>query len=266
MISMSNAPAMSVQTELRPLYGQNSAVFSQAIELLRKTYQNKVSAFFIYQSPAYLNHLKSINQSRHHGYSYTLHSSQGGNLIGLAMLRVRAKTLFLNQIILKAEFQGKGLGSRFLDEVISDIIGLSSPDEFSHFELETFYSNIRARGIYEYMGMRQGKGKYWYHANHSMLLSRAHLALDGVALWVDLNGFSQIYLNADHMGTLIDHEHARINTADISLAKSLSSYLYHHHHIGRICIVSSKPMPLLLLDFSLPYTISMENILRKINL
>lgn len=61
----------------------------------------------------------------------------------------RDRTLHLHALILKDEFQGKGIGSQVLDKLLEDCVG-----EIDSIELGVHHSNRKAKELYEKFGFR----------------------------------------------------------------------------------------------------------------
>ena len=73
-------------------------------------------------------------------------------LAGFYWVEEREKTLHLHGLVLKAQFQGKGIGTRILEKLVSEYQG-----KMKEMELGVHESNLRAIALYERSGFETVK-------------------------------------------------------------------------------------------------------------
>jgi ribosomal protein S18 acetylase RimI-like enzyme len=73
----------------------------------------------------------------------------GNECAGFYWTEKRDRILHLHALILKDEFQGRGIGSQVLDRLLEDCVG-----EIDSIELGVHHSNQKAKELYERFGFR----------------------------------------------------------------------------------------------------------------
>jgi len=121
-----------------------------------------------------------------------------GILDGFIHFKLFNDTIFLNNICLSENCQGKGLGKTFLKESLN-LLNLA---DFNHFALDVFTSNQVAFSWYKNLGLEESKSMIW-----KQILPKNHKLKKNseITFKKDLNNFNSLFYKDDKIATLINN-------------------------------------------------------------
>lgn len=239
--------------EIKRLGATDQLVSTQIIEILRKTYITGGGRFFIYHDLNYPVYFKKALLNKDDFWVYYLWDLSTEKLMGFAILRRYEGAMFLNQIIIEPQYRGHNFSTYFLSGIIDSLVERFGENAFTTFQLETFHSNLIARGIYGRWSMLPSAGKNWYNANNLNKTTNRDTENSYLSLSHDAQRFLQLYSNDKCIGTLINNDRVRLNLESIEEACSPVSFLIKNFQLKEICLVADCILPLPLLDSSITY-------------
>ncbi|RZK24371.1 MAG: GNAT family N-acetyltransferase [Flavobacterium sp.] len=246
--------------EIRCLEPYELIVSNQILEMLRKTYSIGGGRFFIYHNLNYSVYLKTALQNTNDFWIYYLWDPRTEQLMGFAILREYKGCLFLNQIVIGYDFRGRNLSAYLLSGILDSLTSRFGKHAFNVFKLETFLNNAIARNIYDRWGMTASGGKNWYDANQLITKTSREITESNFKLSRDAFGFLQLYSNDECIGTIINSQRVRLNLDDIDKASSTVTLLLKNFKLKDICLVSEQLLPLPLMDTSITYSKSLQDL------
>lgn len=196
MLSARKKQRLYVTTKIEPA---NSDHADAIREILVQGFPRYLLPYTIYGCEQYTVFLQDQIEIQNIGHNTQFVTyCEDGKLLGYVELRSLPDALFLNNIAVLPEAQGRGIGK----ELLAEAIKITRAPAHYLFELDVFVSNLRAKNWYHRLGMRSVYEQFWL----KIPLLATDLCFDGWWNTPDLGlanqvhkyyGFSQFALQFD---------------------------------------------------------------------
>ena len=175
---------------------ENLTVLIDLHKLISK--YNKLNNHLIYYDanfPVYFEKLVGDSQS-----NYVFIFKLNGIIEGFIHFKIFNNTIFLNNICLTKNCQGKGFGKIFLNESLNFI----NNTDYKHFELDVFISNLPALLWYKNLGLEVTKSTMWKQLSPVNYQKNIKLS-DELMFKKDLNEFNSLFFKDQKIATIINN-------------------------------------------------------------
>jgi ribosomal protein S18 acetylase RimI-like enzyme len=172
---------------------ENLAVLIELHKLISKN--NMLNNHLIYFDTNFPSYLEKVIEYSENDYIFTLMIND--NLEGFLHFKIFNDIIFLNNICLSENYQGKGFGKIFLFESLN----LFNKTDFKYFTLDVFMSNQPAFLWYIKLGLEVTKSNIW---KRLLPINRNNNKLsDKMIFNKDINGFNSLFFNDVKIATIV---------------------------------------------------------------
>jgi ribosomal protein S18 acetylase RimI-like enzyme len=175
---------------------ENLAVLIELHKLISKN--NKLNNHLIYFDTNFPSYFKKIIADPKFNYIFTLRIN--GEVEGVIHFKIFDDIIFLNNICLSENCQGKGFGKIFLFESLN----LLNKTDFKYFNLDVFMSNQQAFLWYKNFGLEENKSTKWTQIFLINNQEDKNLS-DEIIIKKDLNGFNSLFFNDLKIATIVNN-------------------------------------------------------------
>jgi hypothetical protein len=195
---------------------ENIAVLIELHKLISKN--NKLNNHLIYFDTNFPSYFKKIVVDPRCNYIFTLKLND--TLEGVIHFKIFNDIIFLNNICLSENCQGKGLGKIFLFESLN----LLNKTDFKYFTLDVFMSNHRALLWYKNLGLEMNKSTTWKQIFLINIQENKNLP-DEMIFKKDLNGFNSLFFNDVKIATIVNNTTMLIHDLTYINQMPLNNYI-----------------------------------------
>jgi len=174
---------------------ENLAVLIELHKLISKN--NKLNNHLIYYDTNFPSYFEKIVGDPRCNYIFTL--KLNGNIEGVIHFKIFNDIIFLNNICLSKNCQGKGFGKIFLLESLNYL----NKTDFKYFTLDVFMSNQPAYLWYIKLGLEVTKSTLWKQL--SLININNNEISDNMLFKKDLNGFNSLFFKDHKIATIINN-------------------------------------------------------------
>ncbi len=222
-------------------------------KLLKTTYRDLLSKYFIYQNKTYKSYLKDAI-ANDKIYAFTCLAGIKKDLAGFILLKKKNEQLFIINIIVIDAYRNKKVGSFMINDSITKLY--KQENILKNVGLDVFETNQLAFKWYQKLGFNVTNQCNWYNVPLKTSDSKIYEQKDETqfSFTVDEVGFKQLNNGNTWMGTLIDGKNLILRS---ELSESNLQLLIEYlkpFKINSMCWVTHKDQPFLMIDRS----ISME--------
>lgn len=175
---------------------ENLAVLIELHKLIFKN--NKLNNHLIYFDTNFPSYFKKIVADTRSNYIFTLRLN--GTIEGVIHFKIFNDIIFLNNICLSENCQGRGYGKIFLFESLN----LLNKTDFKYFTLDVFTSNKRALLWYKKLGIEINKSNTWTQIFLINYQENKNLS-DEMIFKKDFNGFNSLFFNDVKIATIVNN-------------------------------------------------------------
>lgn len=175
---------------------RNLASLIELHKLISKN--NKLHNHLIYFDSNFPFYFKKIILDQ--GFNYIFILKIKGTLEGVIHFKILNDVIFLNNICLSENYQGKGFGKIFLCESLN----LLNKTDFKYFALDVFLSNQPAFLWYKKLGLEVNESTKW----KQIFLINNHendQLPDEMIIKKDLNGFNSLFFKDLKIATIVNN-------------------------------------------------------------
>jgi ribosomal protein S18 acetylase RimI-like enzyme len=229
---------------LKKLSSNDSETINKVCEILKDTYPEKISQYFIYNDRSFKAFL-TANLNRTDQFIYYLSDTEE-NLIGFAQFKVVSRTLFLLNLIIDPKHQNNQYGSKLLAQSIQLVV--ASLPQIKVFELHSFVSNTVLEW-YLRLGMKVLSFTYWYDLKGIEKPKGKKQSTSNLFQYkTDQFGFTQLFLNSYPAGYLLNGKKLIVKgSLDLHELKKIPLE-YNGQRIEAGCLISDKVIDLPIID------------------
>lgn len=179
-------------------YDRIDSDFNSIIQLHQSISENSsLNKYLIYFDSNFPLYFKKIIEQSQSDLIYIIKTNN--EISGFIHFKVLNDTIFLNNICLNDNNQGKGLGKIFLKKSL-DLL----PDaDLKYFALDVFLSNDRALFWYQSLGLNIISKSNWQKMLNNSIKEYKPLDI-AIILKKDINGFDSIFIKENKIATIVN--------------------------------------------------------------
>lgn len=167
----------------------------------------------------YFNTILTIKEFQQTNYVFGIFDKK--DLAGFIHLKKIETTLFLNNIFIRPEFRGRGIGKLSLCKALNTLKNLINVN-FDFFELEVFESNVSAYNFYKNIGLKKIQSYNWY----TIYEKNNYINSCNFLIGYDLNNFKSIFLDETKVGTIVNDQFIIVHDSRVLKINSEMIFVY----------------------------------------
>ncbi len=246
--------------KLYEVKSSDTKYIEEACRLLKNTYRDWLSKFFIYQNKSYKTYLKEALDKK----IYVLYVCLAGKkqeMAGFILLKKNEEKLFIVNIIVLEDFRNKKAGNFLIKESATYLY--NDDQKLSTTALDVFETNQLAYKWYSKLGFEIKGHSNWYNIPvkfKSEQISNRHDE-PPFQIYTDDLGFKQLSDKSEWLGTLIDGKNF-ILRKEVNLDKlNLLSAFLQTKKVNSLCWVTSREESFLMIDRSINMQINTSQLI-----